>query len=253
MHPELLRLGPLTLHTYGLLVALGLVAGLIVSIHMGKREGFSSQRILDMAFGMVLAGVVLSRLLYVLLNPSYFLSTPWKILQIWEGGLVFSGGVLGALGAAAWYVRRHHFSLWTLGDVFAPGLALGQAIGRIGCFMAGCCYGRPTDVPWAVVFTHPRSLAPIGVPIHPTQLYHSLAGFIIFLALFWVSARKRFAGQVFVWFLILHSTDDRGLFPGTEMSLTQGITLLLLLGSVVALWVLKSRARPNPSQRKRER
>jgi phosphatidylglycerol:prolipoprotein diacylglycerol transferase len=150
-----------------------------------------------------------------------------------------------------WYLRKHNLSLWKVGDLWSPGVALGQSIGRIGCFMAGCCYGKPTDLPWGVVFTHPLSLAPLHVSLHPTQLYASLAGLAIFVVLMFLSIRKKYQGQVFLWYLILHSTarllverfrgDDRGMVPGTEMTITQLATLLVLMGSVIALYILKSR------------
>jgi phosphatidylglycerol---prolipoprotein diacylglyceryl transferase len=149
----------------------------------------------------------------------------------------------------AWYLRRHHLSFWATGDLWAPALALGQALGRIGCFMAGCCFGRPTDLPWGVVFTHPNTLAPPNIPLHPTQLYSFLAGIGIFVVLMALYSRRKFAGQIFIWYLILHSTarlfverfraDDRGFIPGTEMSLTQLIAALLLLSAIVALFILK--------------
>jgi phosphatidylglycerol:prolipoprotein diacylglycerol transferase len=117
--------------------------------------------------------------------------------------------------------------------------------------MAGCCYGKPTDLPWAVTFTHPQSLAPLNTPLHPTQLYSAFSGFIIFAVLMFLNAKKQFQGQVFIWFLILHSTarlfmerfrgDERGLIAGTQMSMTQLLTLLVLLGAVVALFILKSK------------
>jgi phosphatidylglycerol:prolipoprotein diacylglycerol transferase len=117
--------------------------------------------------------------------------------------------------------------------------------------MAGCCYGKPTDAWWGVVFTHPNALAPLNIPLHPTQLYHALSAFIIFGVLLLIYAKRQFVGQVFLWYLILHSTarlfierfraDARGLLPGTTMSLTQLIATLVLLASVVALFVMKSR------------
>jgi phosphatidylglycerol:prolipoprotein diacylglycerol transferase len=185
------------------------------------------------------------------MNFSHYKAHPVDIIKIWEGGLVFSGGLVAVVLVMIWYLRRHRLSFRPMGDLCAPGIAIGQAIGRLGCFMAGCCYGRPTDLPWAVTFTHPQSLAPLNTPLHPTQLYSAFSGFIIFLVLMFLNAKKQFQGQVFIWFLILHSTarlfmerfrgDERGLIAGTEMSTTQLLTLLVLLGAVVALFILKSK------------
>jgi phosphatidylglycerol:prolipoprotein diacylglycerol transferase len=206
---------------------------------------------MDMSFVMILWAVVGSRVMYVLINFSYYKEHPLDVLKIWQGGLVFSGGLVAVAAAMTWYLRRHHLSFWKVGDLWAPAIALGQGIGRIGCFMAGCCYGKPTDLPWGVVFNHPNSLAPRGIPLHPTQVYDFLSGSVIFLILVLLRGRKKFEGQVFTWFLILHSVarlfterirgDDRGVIPGTEMTATQLLAVLILLLSVTTLFILKTR------------
>jgi len=249
MFPDLFSIGPLTLHTYGLFVALGFFAGLMVTLRLGRSEGMKPQQVMDMAFIMILAAIIGSRLLYVLMNISYYLNRPTDMFKIWQGGLVFSGGIIGVLLTVIWYVRRHHLSFLRVADLWVPGVVLGQAIGRIGCFMAGCCYGAPTGSEWGMVFTHPHSLAPLNIPLHPTQIYASLSGFIIFFVLLVLFSRKKFSGQVFLWFLILHSTarlfmerfrgDDRGLLLGSQMSVTQLVTLLILIGAVVMLFFIK--------------
>jgi phosphatidylglycerol:prolipoprotein diacylglycerol transferase len=251
MYPNLFSIGPLTIHTYGLFVALGFTVALLVTLRMGKAQGIKTQQVMDMGFIMILMAIIGSRLTYVIMNFSRYRANPIDIVRIWEGGLVFSGGLVAVVIVMAWYIRRHHLSFWRMGDLWAPGIAIGQAIGRLGCSMAGCCYGKPTDLPWAVTFTHPQSLAPLNTPLHPTQLYAALTGFIIFLVLMFLNAKKQFQGQVFIWFLILHSTarlfmerfrgDERGLIAGTEMSMTQLLTLLVLLGAVAALFILKSK------------
>lgn len=253
MFPDLISIGPFTLHSYGLLVALGFLAGLFVTVQIGKREGYTSQQIMDMGFLMILGGVIGSRLLYILINLSHYLQHPLDALKIWQGGLVFSGGILGALIAMGWYSYRHSIPLWNLGDLWAPAASIGQGFGRIGCHLAGCCYGKPTDSCLGIVFTHPHSLAPLGIPLHPTQLYSSLSAFTIFAILLFLSLRKTYNGQVFLWFLILHSTarlwiekyrwDDRGTLSGTSMTVTQLIALCILLAAIITLFVLKSRRR----------
>lgn len=251
MFPDLFSIGPLTIHTYGLFVALGFTVGLVVMIRIGRTEGFSSQQIMDVGFIIILWAVIGSRLTYALINFSYYVTHPIDILKIWQGGLVFSGGLIAVVLGMSWYIRRHHLSFWKIGDLCGPAVAIGESIGRIGCFMAGCCYGQPTDLKWGIVFTHPQSLAPLNIALHPTQVYHSLTDLIIFVVLMVLHARKKFEGQVFLWFLILHSAgrllierfrgDDRGLIPGTDMSATQLVTILILIGSVVMLFMLKSR------------
>jgi phosphatidylglycerol---prolipoprotein diacylglyceryl transferase len=257
MFPDLFSIGPVTVHSYGLFVALGFAIAIAVAVKLGKEQGLPPQQIMDMAFVMILCAVVGSRLLYVVMNFSYFRIHPLDAFKIWQGGLVFSGGLIAAAPAMAWYLRRRHLSFWSVGDLWAPGLALGQALGRIGCFMAGCCFGRPTDLPWGIAFTHPNTLAPPNIPLHPTQMYSFLAGVGIFVVLMVLYDRRKFSGQIFVWYLILHSTarlfverfraDDRGFIPGTEMSVTQLIATLVLVSAIVALFFLKpNQERGNP-------
>lgn len=251
MLPDLFSVGPLTIHTYGVFVALGFVTGILVTVKLGKDQGIPPQQVMDMAFFMILWAIVGSRLLYVLINVSYYRAHPLDAFKIWQGGLVFSGGLIAVAGAMTWYLRRHRLSFWATGDLWAPALALGQALGRIGCFMAGCCYGQPTDLPWGVVFSHPHTLAPQNIPLHPTQAYSALGGFAIFFILLFLYSRRKFQGQVFLWYLILHSTarlfverfrgDERGLLPGTDMTLTQLLATVILILAVVALFLLKSR------------
>ncbi|MFH1491540.1 MAG: prolipoprotein diacylglyceryl transferase [Pseudomonadota bacterium] len=251
MYPDLFSIGPLTIHTYGLFVAMGFTAGLLVTVKIGKDQGVSPQQVMDMAFIIILGAIIGSRLAFVLMNFSSYKAYPLDILKIWEGGLVFSGGLVAVLICMVWYLRRNALSYWAAGDLWAPGLAIGQGIGRIGCLMAGCCYGRPAEVPWHVTFTSPDALAPLNIPLHPTQVYAALSGLVIFLVLMFLRKRKKFEGQIFVWFLILHSTgrllierfrgDDRGLIPGAGMTTTQLIALLVLMSAVAALMMLKSR------------
>jgi phosphatidylglycerol:prolipoprotein diacylglycerol transferase len=252
MYPELFSIGPLTLHTYGLLIAIGLVVGIIVASRIGKSQGIGFQKIMDMGLIIIITGIIGSRLAYVLINFSYYKTYPADIFKLWNGGLVFSGGLIAVLLVMVWYAKQTGRSLWQIGDLWAPAAAVGQAIGRIGCFMAGCCYGKPTDMPWGVVFTDPKSLAyPLNTPLHPTQLYSSFSGLIIFIILMILNRKKRFEGQVLLWFLILHSTarllieqfrgDDRGLIFGGSWTATQFITLIILIGSIIMLFILKPR------------
>jgi len=253
MFPDLFSIGPFTLHTYGVFVAAGFFVGVMVAVKIGKAEGINSRQVTDFCFFLLIGAVAGSRIMYVLVDPGYFLRRPLEIFKIWQGGLVFSGGLVAVLIVALWYAGRHRLSVWKLGDTCAPAAAIGQTIGRIGCFMAGCCYGKPTDLPWAVVFTDPQSLAPLNVPLHPTQLYHALGALVIFVILMLLHSRKQFDGQLLLWFLILHSAarltverfrgDNRGVVPGTDMSVTQLLTVIVLVGSIIVLFVVKSRRR----------
>ena len=251
MFPDLFSIGPLTIHTYGLFVAIGFAVAILVAIKVGKTQGIQPERVMDMGFITILCAIVGSRLMYAIVNFSYYKNHLMDIFRIWQGGLIFSCGLITVFLAMGLYLKRHHLSFWKTGDLWAPSIAIGQSLGRIGCFMAGCCHGKPTEMKWGVVFTHPHSLAPSNIPLHPTQLYASFSGLIIFLVLMVLHAKKQFEGQVILWFLILHSTarllierfrgDDRGLIPGSDMSTTQLLTFLILIASVVILIVLKSR------------
>ncbi len=251
MHPQLFSIGPFTLHTYGLFVALGFLLGLWVATKLGRQQGISPQQVLDMGFIILFSAVLGSRLLYVLMNLSHYSRHPWGIFEIWNGGLVFSGGAICAVAAIVWYARRHNLALLRLADIWAPAAALGQGFGRIGCFMAGCCYGKPTHVPWAVIFTDPRALAPLHQPLHPTEIYHAVSGFAIFGILLFLHRKRSYTGRVFIWYLLLHSFsrllierfrgDDRGMFFHTGMTVTQFVSTLILAGAFIALMILKSR------------
>jgi len=252
MYPDLLTIGPITLHTYGLFVALGFFVGLLITAKLGKSEGFSPQQIMDMGFIIILSAIIGSRVMYVLMNTAYYTHAPLDMFKIWEGGLVFSGGVIGVILTMLWHIKRHGLPLGKTADLWTPAIAIGQGIGRIGCFMAGCCYGKPTDSIFGVVFTHPKSLAtPLNVPLHPTQIYSSLSGFVIFLVVMLLYTKKKFEGQVFLWFLIMHSTarlaierfrgDDRGILLGSNMSVTQLLAVLVLITAVGILLVVKSK------------
>jgi phosphatidylglycerol---prolipoprotein diacylglyceryl transferase len=251
MHPDLFSIGPLALHTYGLLIAIGFIVALVIAIKTGKRHGIDSQQIMDLSFLLIISGIVGSRIVYILMNISYYIANPMDMFKLWQGGLVFSGGLLVAIIAGYFYIRRHKLNILSIGDVFAPSIAIGQAIGRIGCFMAGCCYGRPTSVPWSVTFTNPHSFAPLNIPLHPTQLYDVLSNLVIFIILLILRPWKKFNGQVIIWFLIMHSTarlyierfrgDDRGILPGTGWTMTQFIAILILVSAISALFYLRSR------------
>jgi len=252
MYPDLFSIGPITLHTYGLFVAIGFFVGLMVTTRLGKSEGFSSQQIMDMGFIIILSAIIGSRAMYIVMNTSYYTHAPLDMLKIWEGGLVFSGGVIGVVLTMLWYVKRHDLPLGKTADLWAPAIAIGQAIGRIGCFMAGCCYGKPTDSIFGVTFSNPNSLArPLHVPLHPTQLYSSISGVVIFMVLLLLYSKKKFEGQVFLWFLIMHSTarlaiehfrgDDRGILLSSNMSMTQLVATLILIAAVGILFVVKSK------------
>ena len=251
MLPDLLSIGPITIHTYGLCIAIGFIIGALVTVRIGRQYNMTSQQVMDMGFVLVICGMIGTRVAYILINISYYRENPLDMFKLWQGGLVFSGGLIAVILVLGWYIIKQNYSFWQLGDLWAPAAAIGQSIGRVGCFMAGCCYGRPTSYIWGITFNHPKSLAPQGISLHPTQIYASMSGLIIFITLLIIHKKKSFEGQVFLWFLILHSTsrlfverfrgDNRGIITGYEWTMTQVVTVIILISSVSLLFMLKAR------------
>lgn len=238
MYPDLLRIGNFTLHTYGLCIALGALLGILFVSRQAKREGLNQQLLLDLVFYLLIAAIIGSRIFYILLNPGYYLKHPLEMLMIWRGGLVFYGGFLFAFPTCFVYLKKHGLPFLKTCDILAPGLALGECIGRIGCFFAGCCYGRPTDLPWGVTFTHPNSLAQLGVSLHPTQLYTSAHALLAFIILVSFRRVKRADGQIVFLYILLYALgrliiehfrgDERGLLVAGYLTVTQTIAIILI-------------------------
>ena len=250
MHPILFHIGPLTIKTYGAFIALGLILGVSLAVNQAKKEQINPQIIMDLFFYSVLAGIIGSRLFYVAQNLSYFQENPLSILKIWEGGLSFQGGLIFAVPAAWFFLKKKNLAFWKTFDLVAPSMALGQAFGRIGCFFAGCCYGKPTDLPWGVTFTNSMCLAPQGICLHPTQVYSALGLFLIFLILFFFRKHTRFIGQLSCVYLLLHASfrvfveffrNDPRMFIFSHYSLTQGISVLTFLAALVLYFYLQTK------------
>lgn len=252
MHPILFKIGNITLHSYGLFVALGFLTALWISRREALRVGENPNHIMDLGFYMVVAAVIGSRIFFLAVNPDVITESPWAIFKIWEGGLVFYGGFIAAFLTAIVYVRRIQVPFFRIADIFSPGLAIGHALGRIGCFFAGCCYGKVCDLPWSVVFTDPLSMAPTDVHRHPAQLYAVAGNLLIFGTLWFLRKRTRYTGQLF-WlyalfyglvraFLELFREDPRGFLFG-DVSVSQGIGLVLAATAAVMLFRWRKRNR----------
>jgi phosphatidylglycerol:prolipoprotein diacylglycerol transferase len=257
--PRLFHVGNFSLPSYGLLVATGVLVGLSVSVRMARRQGIDPEQTWNLGILVVLSGILGAKILLIINDWSYYSAHPGEIFSLGtlQAGGVFSGGFLAALAVAAWYVRRHHMPPLATCDVFAPGLALGHAIGRVGCFAAGCCWGKPTDQPWGITFSSPLAHAwvgtPLGVPLEPTQLFESAVELVNFFILYWLIKHKKFDGQVIGAYMFLYGfaryflefiRDDpgRGTVFGGAMTGTQLISILLVLGGG-ALWLRRGVAR----------
>lgn len=165
MFPVIFRVGPVQLYSYGLMLALALLAGMAISTAEGKRRGIDGEKLSDFFLATAVVSVLSARLLHVALNWNLYAGSPWQVLSLWEGGLSIHGGVAGGMVAGWWFARRQRVPFLVLADATAPGLALGTAIGRLGCFLNGCCFGVLTAAWWGTRTRYAPGLR------HPTQLY----------------------------------------------------------------------------------
>ncbi len=247
MHPILINLGPIPIRSYGFFIALGFLAGTWLVKREANRLNQNSEAILDMAFWCLLGGIVMSRVFYLFTDINTYLSDPIRIFKIWEGGLVFYGGFIGAFIVCVIYIKKYKFETWKIADIAAPAIALGHSIARIGCLMAGCCHGKVCELPWAITFKAAGSIAPLNVPLHPTQIYSSISNFSIFVFLMLIRKKKKFDGQVFWIYVLIYAIlrsiielfrgdHQRGFFWVFSTSQTIGILMSVL--SVFMLYYL---------------
>ncbi|MGP8049817.1 MAG: prolipoprotein diacylglyceryl transferase [Desulfobaccales bacterium] len=264
MHPILFKYGPVTLYTYGFFLALAFLGAIFIAGREARRLGLPVETFFDLCFYAVVAALVGSRLMYVLLDWRTFLAHPVQIFAIWSGGLDFQGGVILALAVAIWFIRRRRLPWRLTLDALALGMPVGQFLGRIGCFMAGCCYGSPSSLPWAVLFNNPQTLCPLRVPVHPAQLYEAfLSLVVVFGVLSLLKTRKSYDGQVILAYFCLAGAvrfvveffrsplDYRGPTYFGWMPLTQLIALgmALVAGALLVWFGRRSRPRPQGNQR----
>ncbi|MFN2446556.1 MAG: prolipoprotein diacylglyceryl transferase [Vicinamibacterales bacterium] len=257
MYPILFELGPLTIYSYGVLLAAAYLAGLWMATVRAKAAGLDSTKVLDLGIWVIIAALIGAKALLFFVDFRHFTSSWQEFTTLLRSGGVFYGGLIAAVVACIYLLRKHRLPLWQSGDLFAPGIALGYMIGRLGCLMAGCCYGKPADVAWAVTFTDPVANMNVGTPLnvalHPTQLYESAAGLIILLTLLALERNgRRFAGRTFWMFVLLYSVsrfvieffrgDDRGMVG--MFSTSQVISLVLFPLSLFMLWYLSRPERP---------
>ena len=257
MLPILLHYGRFSLPTYGFLAAVGLLAGLAISVRYARRHGMDPDKTWNLGILAILAGIVGAKLLLVVNDWAFYWAHPRDIFSLatLQAGGVWSGGLVAAVLVSWWYVRRNRLPVLKTCDVFAPGIALGHAIGRLGCFAAGCCWGKPTTLPWGVTFTNPLAGelvgTPLGVRLHPTQLYEMALELANFCLLAWVLGRKRFDGQVigtymfvygFVRYFLEFLRDDpeRGSVLHGFMSGTQLVSIGLVIAGGL-LWLRRER------------
>ncbi|MGH9375576.1 MAG: prolipoprotein diacylglyceryl transferase [Terriglobia bacterium] len=263
MHPILLRLGPLQLPTYGFLLALALLAGLYVAIRLGRREGLDTGQVVDFSTWLIISGLIGAKIYMILTGWRFYVAHPGQILSLstLEAGGGFYGGFIGATLFAIWYVKTQHLPLFKVFDVFAPAVAIGQCIGRWGCFAAGDDYGKPAyHSALAVVFTSHYANAtvgvPLGIPLYPVQLFESALTLIIFIILMIFYRRKKWDGQIFVMYMMLYAVarfflelyrgdPDRGFFFHGALSTAQLVAIFAFAtGLILAYRLRRDRKRP---------
>jgi phosphatidylglycerol:prolipoprotein diacylglycerol transferase len=246
--PRIFHFGSFNLPTYGLMAAFGLIFGLLLIVKLGREQGLDPDKLWNLGIIAILSGIVGAKLLMFVTDPE-FRQHPFSFATLQAGG-VWSGGLLLALAMCIWYMRANNMPVLRTCDVFAPGLALGHAFGRVGCFAAGCCFGRETHVPWAVTFRNPLANeivgTPLNIPLHPTQLYEMVLELCNCLFLVWLIRRKKFEGEIIGTYMIIYGIGryfieffrgdpGRGEFLGF-MSGTQAIAIgLVIFGGV--LWM----------------
>jgi len=261
MHPILVGLGPITVYTYGVLLAAAYLFGLQLARVRASARGLDANRILDLGIYIIISALVGAKLLLLVTDFRTFTANPRELLTLARSGGVFYGGLILAVTVALVYIRKVGLPLWTTCDVFAPGIALGHVIGRFGCLFAGCCYGKPTTLPWGITFSDPFAASNVGTPLnqplHPTQLYEAGAELIILLVLLFTERKGRpFAGRTFWLYMLLYAIsrfiiefyrgDDRGTVG--MFSTSQFISILLAPLAIVMLVYLSRRSEPEPKR-----
>jgi phosphatidylglycerol---prolipoprotein diacylglyceryl transferase len=253
VYPELFSIGPVTVYSYGVLLAASYLLGLRLAMARGRQRGLDANRVLDLGIYIIIAALVGAKLLLLVVDRDQFRSFSDLFSLVRTGG-VFYGGLILAVVVAFWYISKHRLPFWTTCDVFAPGIALGHVTGRLGCLAAGCCYGTPTSLPWGITFTNPLAQSnvgtPLNIPLHPTQIYEAGAELLILGLLLATERRgKPFAGRTFWLYMLLYAIsryviefyrgDPRGMVFG--MSTSQFISMILAPLSVAMLvWLARS-------------
>ncbi len=256
MHPILFTVGSLHFPTYGAMVVLAILAAICAILRLGRREGLDSGQLLDFSTWLLLVALLGAKVLMVISDWDYYRQYPGEIFSrsTFLAGGVFYGGFIAAVFFAVWYIRLHHLPFWKVVDVYAPAIALGLGLGRIGCFAAGCDYGKPTTSAWGMVFTDPIAHqvagTPLNIPLFPTQPIMCLASLSIFAILIWRYPRKSRDGEIFVLYLALYAVarffieflrgdEDRGFVFHHLLSTSQFIAILAFATAVWMALILR--------------
>ena len=261
MYPLLFKLGPLSIYSYGVLLATAYIVGLQLALRRADRAGLSGQRVMDLGIFIIISALVGAKLMLFIVEFKQFTSEPARLMVLLKSGGVFYGGLLAALAVAILYAKKVGLPWLPTADALAPGAAIGHSIGRLGCFAAGCCWGQETDVPWAVTFTdagaHEFTGVPLGLHLHPTQLYEAFGTALIGLYLLRTFRKPHASGSILGRYLLLYSAfrfcveffrEDgaRTILVGGIISTTQIVAVALVaLGAYI--WITTSRKEASPA------
>lgn len=253
MYNDIFSIGPFTMHMYGLMIAIGIIAAYLTAERRAKKQGLDSEKIFDFVIWCLIFGFLGSKILYCLTILPQILKDPQIIIRSFGDGWVVYGGILGGILGAYLFCRKHKLEIWKYFDLGLPSVALAQAIGRLGCFFAGCCYGTETKAWFGITF-HNSDFAPNEVSLVPTQLISSGLDFLLFGLLLWVHKRQKKDGQVTALYLILYSAGRfileffRGdLIRGNvgTLSTSQFISIFTFAAGLILLWIRsKSKSKP---------
>ena len=266
MHPVLFEVGGFPVYTYGVMLAAAYLVGLQVALVRARARGLKADRIMDLGIWIIVSALVGAKLMLLVVEWDTYSRSASDLLTLVRSAGVFYGGLVAAVAMALFYLWRHRMPIWSVTDVFAPGIALGHVIGRLGCFFAGCCFGRETSVPWAITFNSEYAArnvgTPLDVPLHPTQLYEAAAELMILAVLLVTEGRKRpFPGRTFWGYMLLYGVsrfvveffrgDSRGMVG--VISTSQFVSLLIVPVSIGMLIYLSRRHHPAPTVAARQR
>lgn len=264
MFPVLIKIGPITIHTYGFMMALGVAMALWFLYVQAKKQGLPASKLIDVAFYTIIVALLGAKLILFLGDLSYYLENPKQLFSLARSGGVFQGGLAFGFFFALWLLRRNKIPAWKTADIIGPALALGHGFGRLGCFSAGCCYGTECALPWGVTFqseyAHSLTGIPLNTMLHPVQLYEAFLNFTSFVILFFILKKKRFDGQVISFYIINYAViryfveffrgdhEARVYFiqnasPYLSVSYPQLFSILGFIAGFILLFVLKKKQR----------
>lgn len=263
MFPVLVKIGPVTIHTYGFLFAIGILSGILLSLRLAKKQNVDPKIMVDLLFYIILIALLGAKIFLFFSEFKFYLKNPGQIKNLITSGGTFYGGLIFAIVFAIWFIKKHKLNYATMADIVSPSIALGHFFGRLGCFSAGCCYGRPAGdsflgITFSSQYAHNHTGVPLGTSLYPTQLMESILNLINFIILFLIFKKKKFDGQIFSLYIFNYSLirffmeffrgdSDRGYVfggidrPFTSLSFPQLISIAGMTAAIILYRVYKKK------------